>query len=492
MNFNIFGHLHQPSYVHLDQFNADVLLHIFSLTDVYTIGSLSQVNKHFHAVASTKQLWISVIRDLSHRRLIDAPPDPILETLSTEALKDEIRRVVNGPNTWSAQSMSLPTISRQITIALPETHRYSAAELLPGGTHIVLFFMSSQTRGLECREVHTGRKVWSREAPNSHVRSAAFDLHGESKMVACLVNDEAGEYGIVVLEVNLRTGESRDHLDLPLHAEVPSEMQISGDFICFRVAQTHGNPKSCVCVINWRADHFIVLELMSEKPPFAIFADHIMVSCPAPDSAPGSQHQLQVFPLSTFDSTPLSELNSRPLILFRVVPSTVLAASEQHNHNSPPIYFSISVASGPLREGRFEVTTVVIAPRPETPKGTSLIARLARRYNSIPTPYGSALLKTTFRYNLLLAPPHHLFFDLKSVSHDTTLALVETSRAGYSLWFVDGRVFVSRMEGGVRRGLEFSITPSEELDADFVNLARSGAVLAVFRSPPRAVVLYYR
>ncbi|KAJ7098897.1 hypothetical protein C8R44DRAFT_888742 [Mycena epipterygia] len=95
---------------HLD---TDILSHIFALTDVYTILSLSRVNKLFHSAAFIKQLWLSVARNLASRWLIDPPADEILEALSTDELVDEVKRGVVGPRIWSPTSSTL--LVRKIT-----------------------------------------------------------------------------------------------------------------------------------------------------------------------------------------------------------------------------------------------------------------------------------------------------------------------------------------------------------------------------------------
>ncbi|KAF7358852.1 hypothetical protein MSAN_01225200 [Mycena sanguinolenta] len=66
--------------------NTDVLLQILADTDVYTILSISRVNRALHEVTSLRHLWLSVVLDLSHRRLIDAPPAETLSTLTKDEL----------------------------------------------------------------------------------------------------------------------------------------------------------------------------------------------------------------------------------------------------------------------------------------------------------------------------------------------------------------------------------------------------------------------
>ncbi|KAJ6566914.1 hypothetical protein B0H19DRAFT_1138871 [Mycena capillaripes] len=147
-----------------DLLGADVLLQIFGLTDVYTIMSLSRVNRPFHEIVSVKQLWLSVVRNLSLTRLIDAPGDETLQTFSTEDLIGEVRRVVDGPRTWSSASLLPPTVLRNFNLPLASNSLDTGQpKLLSGGTHMLVYVPGSRANfpsGIEYWEVHTGRRMW--------------------------------------------------------------------------------------------------------------------------------------------------------------------------------------------------------------------------------------------------------------------------------------------------------------------------------------------
>ncbi|KAJ7029460.1 hypothetical protein C8F04DRAFT_1116471 [Mycena alexandri] len=267
----------QMLFNHLD---ADVLSHIFALTDVYTILSLSQVNKYFHEISSTKHLWIAIVRGLALRRLVDAPSDEVLKTLSKDALVDEVRRVVCGPRTWSLTSPDPPTLSRQTTISLQYPYRH--AELLPGGIHIVFSLAGAMGEGVQCWDVHARRQVWSWERPGRQAREAKFDFRaGESEAVVALVVSTAitNNNEILVLDVNLITGHSHDLFHLPTGAAFPTDMQISGDFLAFR-ATVDWLDFSFVVLVNWRTADVIVFYLIYEAQNFSLLPDHIVLVCP--------------------------------------------------------------------------------------------------------------------------------------------------------------------------------------------------------------------
>ncbi|KAJ6578267.1 hypothetical protein B0H19DRAFT_1253525 [Mycena capillaripes] len=79
----------------------DILLHLLSLCDVYTVLSIWAINKSLRSVSLTKQLWLSLMRDLRFRGLLDLPSAEELENYSTVKLVGIIKRIVFGPNVWS-------------------------------------------------------------------------------------------------------------------------------------------------------------------------------------------------------------------------------------------------------------------------------------------------------------------------------------------------------------------------------------------------------
>lgn len=93
-----------------------------------------KVNKQFRAVALAKQLWISLLRNLHLRGLIDLAPGENFERYSTTDLIDEVKRLVLGPKTWSPAWSSGAVVGRQTVLHFSEEiSRIIRATLLPGG-----------------------------------------------------------------------------------------------------------------------------------------------------------------------------------------------------------------------------------------------------------------------------------------------------------------------------------------------------------------------
>ncbi|KAJ7128363.1 hypothetical protein C8R44DRAFT_732700 [Mycena epipterygia] len=227
-------------------FNADIFLQIFALTDVYTILSLSRVTRLFHSAAFTKQPWLFFARDLASRWLIDPPEDEILETLSTDELINEVKREV---------------------ITLQELPH---GDFLPGGRHIVYYNRidagGAFCKGVECWEIRTGLRVWGWVLPDHIVHRARFDFRrGGSEAVVSLVNIRHAHNHIIILEVDLETGDSRDAFHLPIDALFPPRVHISGDFIACEALVDRAGWPSIVALVNWRTGQFIVFDPVNDQ-----------------------------------------------------------------------------------------------------------------------------------------------------------------------------------------------------------------------------------
>ncbi|KAJ6565171.1 hypothetical protein DFH09DRAFT_1363817 [Mycena vulgaris] len=260
----------------LHDLNSDVLLCIFVLTDVATILSLSKVNKIFHEVASTKQLWILIIRGLASRGLVDPPLDDVLENMTTPALIDEVNRVVVGPRTWSPGSLDPPTVSRETTI--PHGGMGMGGELLPGGRYI-LFYCGPWVNGrwVECWEVYTGRRVWSYTQAGFCVWYAVFDFRGASKAVVALVMDSPeGRARQLILEVDLQTGGSRKLLGLCNELKNPHGLELSADCFVFEAGEWGYR---FVLLANWRTGEYLIFRVNNyQRFTLALFPGHIIVA----------------------------------------------------------------------------------------------------------------------------------------------------------------------------------------------------------------------
>lgn len=159
----------------------DVLLKTLAMCDVYTALTISmvcgctswgteqalillQVNKRLRQVALVKQLWLSLLRDLGFRGILDLPPEQELENYSTDDIVDHVKRVVVGPAAWregfdpGASSQSRTKLHRRVCFdSVPDEQDLVDLRLLPGGRYMIL-----RTRAaLHVSDVASGLRIWS-------------------------------------------------------------------------------------------------------------------------------------------------------------------------------------------------------------------------------------------------------------------------------------------------------------------------------------------
>jgi hypothetical protein len=120
-----------------------------------------EINRLFHSLAFTKQLWVIHLEKLIHRCLIELPPSLTLRDLPTDGLVSLVRRTVLGPATWAPGCS--PKVSSEITLKLQPAPIYGLRgiyrpRLLPGGRHIIF----PRRTGIEIWDIAALRLLWSR------------------------------------------------------------------------------------------------------------------------------------------------------------------------------------------------------------------------------------------------------------------------------------------------------------------------------------------
>ncbi|KAJ6566673.1 hypothetical protein B0H19DRAFT_1352348 [Mycena capillaripes] len=370
---------------------ADVLSHLFALTDVYTVLSLARVNRMLHEISSTKQLWLSIVRDLSERRVIDTPSGDI-DALSKDALVDEVRRVADGPRTWSAQTTTPPKLLRQITVQSDRSPG-GYTELLPGCTYILRYFEESGTlsRSVECLEVHAGRCAWTWSRPGFNVRSATFDfLAGASiAVVALTISTPTDTNQLLFLDVDLITGQSRELGHFTLPSTFLGSPKLWRDFFMFHASQTPANGPGFLLLLNWRTEEYIALTLVPGQPVdcFALLPMHIALARPGPSRSTTSL-KLHLYAITDFGPywRPLSDFNFNNPIDTGRIPSVHLPVADNNLVTAPQTHsVSVSVAESPVHHDIYELTiqvTDVFFP-PSLPRLASVLRQLRIGFSTL-------------------------------------------------------------------------------------------------------------
>ncbi|KAJ6479934.1 hypothetical protein C8R47DRAFT_1136431 [Mycena vitilis] len=496
----------------LGQLDADVLLEIFAFTDVYTIMSLARVNKLFHGISLIKHLWLSVVRELVLARLIDRPMDGNLEALSTGELIGEVRRVLDGPKTWSPGSPIPPTLQRQFRFLL-DKNAFNAGcspKLLPGGTHLLVYISgpaNHQTSGFEYWEVHTGRRVWKWEHAEYRVVHVVSDLRGAKLVVLIAFFDDHQAYSTLILEVDLVSGDSTALGQSVINPTFSPDPQLREDFVAMNAFSWGSMPPATV-LINWRTAECIVFD--SEPIVcYALFPGHFILGYT-------SRYinlrilDLRLYAISSFDGLwrPVSELaTNRTCTDLSRIPS-VLCSIANIDVNPDCMNFIISREQGPrisvsrslLHRGTYDcVVELVNEVRiPPAPPPTSLWERLQDKLaGPSPLPEGKVTrLTKVFRYSLVFPPdaktissPALPQFRHKSVrccpSH-----LPRSSRAGYNLKHSSGHPLLIQW-ASYNGTEEVSLPVSSGEPLLSADVTHSGALLE-FDDKNGVVVSYYQ
>ncbi|KAJ7684172.1 hypothetical protein DFH06DRAFT_1154941 [Mycena polygramma] len=494
------------------ELSTDVLLEIFALTDVCTIMVLARVNRLFHGISLIKQLWLSVVRELSLARLIDAPADETLETLSTEDLIGEVRRVVSGPKTWSPGSSLPPTVQRQFSLLLDTSTLNGGRppKLLPGGTHMIVYISgpAGKISGLECWDVFTGQKVWRWGRPEYTLAEEVSDLRGATLVVIVVFVDPAsppGEtYQTRILEVDMANKDSVKLSRLVINPIPSSNPQLCGDFLILKVLQQtsllYGRFSVVLLLLNWRTQEGVVLD-----PEFIVsytlFPDHVVLAC----ASRSNPHHLGLH-LYTIPS--FHDLRRQLWDLTRTVGGRTTDISHiPFARCSVPIpnestYLldrsPISVTRSPLHDATYHcVVQVLVQPNAfQTPLPSGTL-RAEGLQNTPPHP-DEPVTKKVFRYYITFptdaetsASPVLAQFRLKTTrSVPGHIISAHTAHAEYYLRYNKSPPALLQLahDDNSEEGLPVFFSDSEALN--LVHLTRSGALLEVRQTG--VVVSYYR
>ncbi|KAJ7197750.1 hypothetical protein GGX14DRAFT_667485 [Mycena pura] len=260
--------------------NDDVLFYILTYLDVTSVIQCQRVSRHFQALTQSRQVWMSLARDLGRRGLIDLPL-PDLSNYSTMQLVTEVKRIVVGPTTWLSHSDRQPTVHRQLHIPLGSDSL--APQLLPGGRHLLV------ERGVACElwDIVEHRRILMR----NDVQVAIEFTHGKEELTLAVVISTM-PMTIQVLRLNLHN--DMQHIvaspKLPSWSLHISNTVIKGDFVLLVVND------ASVLLLNWKETKCVIL------PRFARNSVHLIPGHLVALTSSSPSAKVLLYPFTAFES----------------------------------------------------------------------------------------------------------------------------------------------------------------------------------------------
>ncbi|KAJ6523385.1 hypothetical protein DFH09DRAFT_1190509 [Mycena vulgaris] len=260
----------------IQELNEDVLVRILSFSDVYSVLSVSQLNRYLRTIALVKQLWILLITSLVNRGLLELSPNIDLKDQSTPELIDQVKRAVSGPRSWIPSDEPSPTPSTTLTVPAKINPYGNSGDwrvkLLNGGRHIVVVDRAT----VKIWDVRTQRCIWTRSV---YVVSFGADRGQPSDKIALamMLNDRV-TLEIVQLDTRLEEAEVFS-FRVPLFTALVDPV-ISGNLVVVYL-----NRLGCsTLLIDWRARTYVPIGDSSDYSLDFIPGSYVVVVAPDPYS----------------------------------------------------------------------------------------------------------------------------------------------------------------------------------------------------------------
>ncbi|KAJ6582892.1 hypothetical protein DFH09DRAFT_1144850, partial [Mycena vulgaris] len=287
--------------------SEDDIRSIFSFCDICAVVAMSRTNKYLRRLTLDKLVWVDLVENLRRRGFIDGVSRSEIHAHSQEALIALVKRLLTGPESWTAPvipkvplmarirsnspRLARAEISTQLTLHPTgvRNSKKNEAKLLAGGKYVLFNNIT-----LECWSVHDDRLVWSYEknGPDSYVAEFASDVAdgGESaNIIACersWTENEADDQSLIqVLKLDFRTGISTRLLLNPCSGGNSFsfvDSKICGNLACAVLQElrddTVTSQKSCI-LMNWETKSQLKLVSSTLGSPFSVTLvhDHVLV-----------------------------------------------------------------------------------------------------------------------------------------------------------------------------------------------------------------------
>jgi hypothetical protein len=218
------------------------------------------VNKSLRRVAFVKQLWPSLVRDLTFRGLLELPPLEYaeLERQSTLGLIHLVKHAVVETSRLPESSSRAAQLHHQ-KLQLSD-HAIWESSLLPGARYAVL----TTPTHLHICDVWNGRRIWT-QALYPGTRHSVDMAPGGAILRVLL---QAVPCDICIQEVDVATGQSWEVFTFDVQDAYRA--RIAGDFFACNLRPLNG--KMSFLLVNWPAATWTILD---PGPHLPVFIPHL-------------------------------------------------------------------------------------------------------------------------------------------------------------------------------------------------------------------------
>ncbi|KAJ7777696.1 hypothetical protein DFH07DRAFT_797561 [Mycena maculata] len=340
----------------------DVVLYILGFCDIYTVLSVSRVNRHLHIAASVKQLWISLVNDLRRCGLMEVPPSYTPSQYTTTKLQEQVKRLLTGPETWLLPPPSPPALACEIVIptqANMTKYRQDGrvqVQLINGGRYVIIMTRPVDNPAtIEVWDVAGTRCIWTR-TENIERFSVDPAING-NQLVLALVFRDISDFSsrLEVVQIDPSSGMFRVFAAIPLprYSFVP-DISLAGDLVVVSVVEPGWQLE--ILVIDWRAQRYVLLnELGGTRPVVRIIPGHLVVI--TRDTGPT---HLLVYATVAFSSDWRSVCDSDPfharLRIQKLTPLVDETLEFQNDHPAPTsVTLVMTITESPIRHGVYRI-----------------------------------------------------------------------------------------------------------------------------------------
>ncbi|KAJ6516669.1 hypothetical protein C8R47DRAFT_1189928 [Mycena vitilis] len=374
---------------------------------------------------------------------------------STSQLIAEVKRLIRGPATWTAQSSRPPTLASTKTFV-----GGNCVQFLPGER----FFGEFRGPSFCCYDVTSGTCVWTCPVPSTRIKVWTAEIGDDGESAIFFLIQIAGGTNrdeLSIVHVDFRTGESEILFAVVLHSRVGvcCHPALFGDFLGMELVYTPwGRSERAVIVLDWRNRVFVTFACSpaSEETRVAFIPGHILLY----NTTAGPHADLcAVYTMASIASRwqPVNDIQSTTQLAVRAfdglrissadIPPAIVERLEPNDRVfRDDLRVQMTVHPNPIRSNTYQLTLYVSNPMWVT--NTSLKDTLRRTVGQPSRRVDGAMLYTQ-RLTVGAPPDYRLTWVRISAVPAVPNIASPISYAGYGVSYSDRAPRAATCEAGI-------------------------------------------